>query len=89
MEQYQVAEKHALVLTVATPGWNVVVRTAETLVKEFEGRAMKCEDETQIVPLTRKAQAVREYWETLVNRIDQQRYVQAGPAPEFVSEESY
>jgi hypothetical protein len=82
-EEMQAAEKHALVQTCNTPGWRVVLKIAHEISSEAQSRAMTCADETQSVVLLRKAQAFKEYHDTLINRLDRQKMLDAGPDPVF------
>lgn len=77
------AEKHAMVQTMNTPGWRVVLKIASELSAEFQSRAMTCADEIAAVGHLRKAQAVKEYHDTFLNRLDRYKYLDAGPDPVF------
>lgn len=82
-QEMQAAEKHALVQTTNTPGWRLVLRIATEIALEFQVKAMECTDEAASIGLLRKAQAVKEYHNTLINRLDRQKLIDAGPDPVF------
>lgn len=84
-EQMQAAEKHALVLTCNTPGWQVVLKIAAALVKEAEDQAFDGED----LSLLKAAKAARDFHGKLINRIDQQKLVDAGPDPKFEPQDDF
>jgi len=84
-EQMQAAEKHALVQTINTPGWRVVTKILDALVKEAEDQAFAGED----LSLLREAKAARAFHGKFINRIDQQKFLDAGPDPEFTPQEDF
>jgi hypothetical protein len=87
-EQMQAAEKHALVQTCNTPGWRVVMKIADAIVQESIDSALGA-DEVDQVKRFQAAKAAKVFYETLINRIDQQKFVDAGPDPQFEPQDDF
>lgn len=60
---------HSLLGMLNQPGWRVVDEMAEQLVREAESEVIACEDESKVIALQRKAQAARQFWQGLKQRI--------------------
>lgn len=77
-----VAEKQALVSTVQSPGWPVVVREMEKIVTEMQNEVYSVgyTDNDKSLALLRRVQAVRDFRDTLLNRISSHQFVNAKDA---------
>lgn len=69
-DQVRVARARALEHTTNTPGWSVVLATAQIVLRERELTALECEDDNKTIGYQRKAQAAKEFLRDWINAIE-------------------
>lgn len=83
MDSKTINFKRNLISTTATAGWFDIVGVAERIIQATSDLAINEEDETKGANLRRKAQAQRQFWNILMNEIEQHK------DPEFDPDEQY
>lgn len=85
-DSVRVARARALEHTTNTPGWSVVLATAQLVLRDRELAALECQDDDKIIGLQRKAQAAREFMRDFTNAIESAKNPQVGSdADQFIT----
>jgi hypothetical protein len=62
--------KASLVNLCNSEGWLLAKNLGESILKELDGLALECEDDTKIAGLVREARASRKFWNAFLSNVD-------------------